>query len=338
MKALCPPSGVPLARRQFLKGVTLGASGFALNPLLQRMARAAEGQPAAPRFLFVVEGNGLPPLQVHPAGIPYIERARREKLALHSKRNLLDHMQEDVARVRQRIGRVDREKLDAYLSAYETLQGQSARLVETRDRLAKAAPVPDDKFASTVETDRLDAHFELAAAMIGGLTNVATIASGVGFPYFNITFSGLGIDQGKHPIGHSLYVAEDKVGWERTEKIRRFHFELIARFMRKLQTMPEGNGTMLDNTVIVYLSDAAEIHHSRCFEWPMVVLGNVNGRLQTGGRYIVYPDYGRPGHRTINTFYNTLLHAAGRPRDDFGQPDPNLDKAMHGGPLGELLA
>lgn len=455
----------PLARRQFLKGLTLGAGGLALNPLLQRIALAADGRIGAPRFLFVVEGNGLPPLQVHPPGLPFIERAQRERTAIHSlrelalppalepvaafrdrlaiiqgmsgrmcggghssdhgalgayhansgrhiqgatidatlgrlfpaifpsvtlgiasnpdesvifncsadapgrslpticqphlayarmfgsvaeggarasfaaKRNLLDHMRGDVARVRQRLGGVDREKLDAYLSAYETLQGQGARLVEARDRLKQAAPVPADKFQSAVETDRLDAHFELAAAaMIGGLTNVATIASGVGFPYFNITFSGLGIDQGKHPIGHDLYNAESRAGWERAETIRRFHFQLIARFMAKLHTIPEGGGTMLDNTVVVYLSDAAETHHSRCYEWPMVVLGNVNGRLRTDGRYVVLPDYGRPGHRTINTLYNTLLHAAGKPRDDFGKPDPNLDKAMHGGPLTELLA
>ena len=458
-------AGPPLARRQFLKGVSLGATGVALNPLLQRMALAAGGIASSPRFLFVVEGNGLPPLQVHPTGIPFVARADRDKSMVHSlralglppslqpveafkdrlaiiqglsgrmcggghssdhgalgayhansgrniqgatidatlgqafpgifpsvtlgiasnpeesvifncsadapgrslpticqphlayarmfgsvaeggakasfaaKRNLLDHMREDVTRVREQLGSIDREKLDAYLSAYETLQDQAGRLVETRDRLIKSAPVPDDKFASAVETDRLDAHFELAAAaMIGGLTNVVTIASGVGFPYFNVTFSGLVIEQGKHPIGHSLYVAEDKVGWERTEKIRRFHFELIARFMRKLQTMPEGNGTMLDNTVVVYLSDAAEIHHSRCFEWPMVVLGNLNGRLRADGRYIVLPNYGKSGHRTINTLYNALLHAAGKPRDNFGHPDPNLDKAMFTGPLAELIA
>jgi hypothetical protein len=454
-----------LPRRRFLKGLTLGAGGVALHPLLQRLALAADGRIGAPRFLFVVEGNGLPPLQVHPPGLPFVDRAQREKTAVHAlrdlalprslepvapfrdrlaiiqglsgrmcggghssdhgtlgayhansgrhirsatidavlgqafpgifpsvtlgiasnpeesvifncsadapgrslpticqphlayarmfgsvaeggarasfaaRRNLLDHMRGDVARVRSQLGSIDREKLDAYLSAYETLQGQSTRLVESRDRLKSSAPVPADKYRSKVETDRLDAHFELAAAaMIGGLTNVATIASGVGFPYFNITFSGLGIDQGKHPIGHDLYNTGSRAGWERAETIRHFHFQLIARFMAKLQTMPEGDGTMLDNTVVVYLSDAAETHHSRCFEWPMVVLGNTRGRLRTDGRYVVLPDYGKPGHRTINTVYNTLLHAAGKPRDNFGQPDPNLDVSMHGGPLGELLA
>ena len=212
-------------------------------------------------------------------------------------------------------------------------------MVEVRDRLKSAAPPADDKFSSVVETDRLDAHFELAAAaMIGGLTNVATIASGVGFPYFSVVFGGLGIDTQKHAIGHALYKEDDRTGWELSEKIREFHFRLIARFMKKLESVPEGDGTMLDNTVIVYLSDGAETHHSRCFEWPFVVLGNTRGKLKTDGRYVLLPDYGKPGHRTISTLYNALLHAAGTPRDDFGSSNPNLDEAMYRGPLDAVWA
>ena len=108
--------------------------------------------------------------------------------------------------------------------------------------------------------------------------------------------------------------------------------------MDALAKVPEGNGTMLDRIVIVYLSDGAETHHSRCFEWPMVVLGNAGGRFKPGGRYLEFPDYGVPGHRTMNTLFNTFLHAAEIPRDDFGSLDPNIDEAMHRGPLADLLA
>ncbi len=460
-----------LKRRSVLKGVTLGASGLVLQPFLSRLASAAEGELPPPRFLFVVEGNGLPPRQIHPVGIPFVEREAREKTVSHSlqdlklppalapveafkdrlsiiqglsgrmctgghssdhgalgayyansgrnivaptidgvlgrarsgifanlvlgiaasadesvifncsadaagrslpticrpdiafarlfgsvaegqarssfaaRRNLLDYMRGDVRRVQNRLGSVDREKLDQVAGAYESLHTTTERLVEVRDRLKTAAPVPDDKFSSAVETDRLDAHFELAAAaMIGGLTNVVTIASGVGFPYFSIQFRGLGIDMQKHSIGHALNLKDDRTGWELSEKIRAFHFQLIARFMQKLQTIPEGDGTMLDNTVVVYLSDGAETHHSRCFEWPFVVLGNLRGKLRAGGQdnsgqCLVLPDYGKPGHRTINTLYNSLLHAAQLPgRDEFGSPDPNLDQEMYRGPLAELLA
>jgi hypothetical protein len=454
-----------IGRRSVLKGISLGVSGLVLQPFLQRLALADEGKLPPPRFLFVVEGNGVPPRQIHPEGLPWAERAARAKVTVNplkelalppalapverfkdrlaiiqgmsgrmctgghssdhgalgayyansgrnivgptidgvlgktfpgifsnvvlgiasdsnqsvifncsadapgrslpticrpdiaysrlfgsvaegdaragfaARRNLLDYMRGDVARVRDRLGSVDREKFDSLLNAYESLSKTTERLVESRERLRGAAPELTDKFSSAVETDRLDAHFELAAAaMIGGLTNVATIASGVGFPYFSIVFGGLGIDTQKHGIGHLLYNEDDRSGWEMAQKIRAFHFKLIARFMEKLQSVPEGDGTMLDNTVIVYLSDAAETHHSRCFEWPMVVLGNCRGKLKTDGRYVMLPDYGKEGHRTINTLYNALLHASNNPRDDFGSADPNLDKEMYRGPLAELLA
>jgi len=258
--------------------------------------------------------------------------------SFNARRNLLHHMQQDIKRVRRQIGNVDREKLDAYLHAFETLGARTQRLLEARADIQQVAPRPTDKYESVVETDRLDAHFELAtAALTGGLTRTATIASGVGFPNFSITFGGLGIDRAKHSIGHGLYNKDDRSAWEESEKIRAFHFGLIARTMKALENVPEGDGNMLDRTVIVYLSDGAETHHSRCYEWPFVVIGDAGGRLNTG-LYTQLPNYGRPGHQTINTLYNTLLHAAGTPRNDFGFHDPNLDKAMHRGPVQGLLA
>ena len=99
--------------------------------------------------------------------------------------------------------------------------------------------------------------------------------------------------------------------------IRRFHFDLIAGLVKKLEAVPEGDGTMMDNTVILYLSCAAEGHHSRCWEWPFVVLGNAGGQLKSG-RYIEYPYWGNDGHREIGNLYTTLLHVVGDKRDYLG--------------------
>jgi hypothetical protein len=454
-----------LQRRQFLRRLSLGASAPVLAPLLNQLALGAGGKTPPVRFLFVVEGNSLPPKQVHPTDLPLFEREQRKRVLNHSlkgrklppalqpigpwqdrltviqglsgrmcsgghssdhgalgayhanqgrniqgptvdgllgrmhpgifenivlgisssvdkavdfncsaaeagrglatilhpdiayhrlfgsvakgrardsfnaRRNLLHHMQQDIKRVREQIGGVDREKLDAYLHAFESLGSKTQKLLAARADLQKVAPRQTDKYESTVETDRLDAHFELAtAALIAGLTNTATIASGVGFPNFSVTFSGLGIDRAKHGIGHGLYNADDRSAWDLSEKIRAFHFQLIARTMKALDQIPEGDGTMLDRTVIVYLSDGAETHHSRCYEWPFVVIGNAGGRLKTDGRYLQIPNYGRPGHQTINTLFNSLLHAADIPRDDFGFLDPNLDESMHRGPVAGLLS
>ena len=123
---------------------------------------------------------------------------------------------------------------------------------------------------------------------------------------------------------------------EASEKIRTFHFDLIARTLKKLVSIPEGDGTMLDNTLIVYLSDAANEHHTKCDEWPYVILGG-HPRLKLGGRCLTYADFNNKGHRTVNAIHNTLLHASGRPENNFGFAIPGLDHGVQEGPLSEVL-
>ena len=95
---------------------------------------------------------------------------------------------------------------------------------------------------------------------------------------------------------------------------------------------------MLDNTMIVYFSDAGEKHHASTTQWPFVLVGGLGNRLQTTGRYLQYPSYQKPGHHTIANLYNTLAHAVGIQQDSFGQLDMNLDaQSQHGSFLPELL-
>jgi len=259
------------------------------------------------------------------------------KAEFNAKTNLLDFLLDDVKRLHREVPAAEREKLEAHLSGYEEMRSRQSRLNEIENTLREQAPVVSDKFKSMVETDRLDAHFDIAAAaLIGGLTNSVTLASGVGNPYFSVKFTGLGIDFGKHGIGHGG--SYKGMSWdEMAIKIRAFHFELIARLMKKLEAVPEGDGTMLDNTVVVYLSDAAEGHHSRCWEWPFVVLAGKHSGIK-GGRYVEYPYYGNDGHREIGSLYTTFLSAAGEHRDYFGVRDPMLKgNARSDGSLPELL-
>ncbi len=94
---------------------------------------------------------------------------------------------------------------------------------------------------------------------------------------------------------------------------------------------------MLDNTLIVFLSDAGQQHHANYESFPMVLVGNVGGKFKTG-RYLHYPTYGQPGNRTLGSFYLSLLHAAGAGRDQFGQLDLKLPTDAQKEPLPELFA
>lgn len=264
------------------------------------------------------------------------EGAAREKFV--QRGNLLDFMADDVKRVSARLTGEEREKLDHYLNAYEGLRARQGQLNGISATLRERGPQVTKQFGSSVESDRLAAMFDIgAASLICGLTNVLTLASGCGDPYFSVRWTGLGIPLDKHSIGHGKGL-DEKTAEQLTTLIRRFHMEQIARLAFKLQAVPEGQGTMLDHTCIIYLSDSAESHHSRCFDWPMLVLGDLGGRLKTRGRFLCFPKYAAKGHRTTANFFLTLLEAAGAPRKSFGVADPALKDLDTRGPIPGLLA
>ena len=257
------------------------------------------------------------------------------KAEQHLNSMLLDHMVSDIRHLQRQVAGADQQKLNHYLGAFESLRERRRQLTGLEAKIRRHAPTVDDKYESDVETDRIEAHFDIAtAALIAGLSNVVTIRADT----LDITYRGLGIQKHVHGIGHSEPVP-GMTAVEARNRIRRFQVEQIARVAAKLKAVPEGDGTMLDNTLIVYLSDAAEKHHGSCVEWPFVLLGGLADKLQQtqGGRYLQYPAYGKSGHRTIACLYNTLLHTAGQPRDVFGRFDLNLDENHQRGHLAELL-
>jgi hypothetical protein len=250
-----------------------------------------------------------------------------------SRTSLLDFVKDDVRRVRGELAGTELDKFDAYLDAYENMSRRQRQLRDMEHSLKRAVPKKDDRYTTDRETLQLEAHVELAAAaLIGGLTRVVTIASGL-CGHFG-SFRGF-TDE---PIEMHAMVGHNQGGRgkELYSTLRRYHLTQLALLADKLAAVPEGDGTMLDNTLIVYTSDFGETHHSTGDDWAFVLLGDLGGKLKKG-RYVDYPLRGRDGNRSINALYCTLLHAAGAPCDHF-----NLDGLRktidRPGPLPELLA
>ena len=249
--------------------------------------------------------------------------------------NVLDAMTEDIKKLQKKLSREEKEKLGHYLNGFESLRDRRIKLISMQDVLKKNAPEVTDKYVSKTTTHHLEAHFDMAsAALISGISNVVTLNC----DELESSYQGIGITPTVHSIGHGSssgrYSAQDC-----RNMIRTFHVDLIASMAEKLSKVPEGNGTMLDNTMIVYLSDNSDKHHSSAREWPMFVLGNMGGKLKSEGRYISYPRYEAPKHKhTLSNFLTTICYVAGVPQDHFGQCDFALGKPEdQKGPLNELL-
>ncbi|MGC6457569.1 MAG: DUF1552 domain-containing protein [Akkermansiaceae bacterium] len=271
------------------------------------------------------------------------------RTAIDLDRNILDFMIDDVKRYQKILSSAEKEKMGHYLNGFETLKERQAKLKDMGEQLKAAAPELRDHFTSEIEMKRLEAHFDLAASsLIVGLTNVTTIRC----DHLGMRLSGLGLgNKTVHHIGHMIENGNDghtgeafggdasKWGEFKTrEVIMQSHMGMIAGLWKKLQAVPEGNGTMADNTAIIYFSDHGDRHHSPFKLWPMTVLGDAGGSFKTG-RYLQYPGHRRKGNQTIGNFYLSLLHAAGDKRMQFGALDlESPDYINQKSPLAEWMA
>ena len=244
---------------------------------------------------------------------------------------LFDFVKLDAARRDASLSGVERDKFHPYLEGYAEAGERRRRLLQMAGTLEKHAPAVGEKFINPrFETDWWDASLDVAiSALIAGVTNVVTIASGR--CNTGSTWIGLGTTHQGHSLGHTNQMAEPD--WL---KLRHYNMEHLVKIIRALEAIPEGKGNMMDNTLIVYTSCSGESQHSVGNRWPFLLLGSLGGKFRTG-RFLQYPMEPKPQSRTINALYTTLLHAVGAPRDRFNLAG-SLKDLDRGGPLPELLA
>ena len=252
------------------------------------------------------------------------------------KRNLMDFLKDDAKRINKRLSKDDRERFAGYVDTFDSLRRREEKKVALKDRVAKNKPnYVKDKYTSMQHMDRMAAQFELGtAAIVAGLTNVITLRPDtLGTLYGGLGFGPLGL----HQIGHGATSASGMTSSQMRKKTVAYHMDLIAKMAKRFDALPEGNGTMLDNTLIVYLSCAGGKHHGGNTDWPAVLVGGCNKTLNMG-RYLQYPSYQTAGHKTIANLYMSLLQAGGVSYGQhFGQSDPQLRDFDTQGPLAELL-
>jgi hypothetical protein len=272
-----------------------------------------------------------------------------------SRRNLLDLMSGDIKKLEANLTGLEREQLDHHLAALESLSKRETNLSQKFEAgaLAKSAPKLPSPFPVTWK-DTVNAQFDIAASALAvGLTNVVTITSEL--CAIRGKYSGIS-DVTTHQLGHDDVDKNlDLPGWKVLSLIRRHMAEQTAALLEKLKSTPEDSGTMLDNTLVVFMSDSAETQHSGADNWPFVLLGNLGGHIRTN-QIVLYPmrehtlgdrvtkelvkgvgGKGLSSNPTINTLYNTLLHAVGDPRRHFNLIGADKENPTLAGPLKELL-
>ena len=215
----------------------------------------------------------------------------------------------------------------SYVNGFSDINDLRSKLSDYSGPLKKYQPEYSEKYLSPqYEIDWHDALLDIGiAALKSGLTNTLTIASGRGDVWGS--WEGLGIETTGHFLGHM-----EQEGNPIWHKIRQYNCRMLVKLMESLESVPEGKGTMMDNTLIVYTSNNADKQHTNGSTWPFILLGNCSGRFKTG-RFVQFD-----GSRPINALYSTILDAVGAPCDRYNMDKTNAIKYDSDfGPLRELL-
>ena len=235
-------------------------------------------------------------------------KERRE--ALRKRASLLDSITEDMKRMKRDLGVRDRARLTEYLDAIREVE----RRIQKAELDSKDNPLPDLERPMGVPAmyaDHARLMFDLQLlAYQGDITRISTFQ--IARETSNRSYPEIGVSDPHHPLSHHGD-NPDKI--ERMSKINAFHVSLFAEYLEKLKNTSEGNGSLLDNVLILYGSGIGNPNVHDHTNLPCIVAGGASGGMK-GNRHIRY-DKPTP----LANLHLTLLDKVGVKIDSFGDSD-----------------
>lgn len=226
--------------------------------------------------------------------------------------SVLDSVTERTRQLMGTLGASDRRKVDEYFTAIRDIEKRIARSENDNRQftpeIEKPAGVPMNFVDhATLMNDLLISAFQ------ADITRVATlIYSKEGS---NRSYPELGFSDPHHPLTHHRNKEETI---EKVTKINCHHIEQFAGFIRKLKSIQDGDGTLLDHSMVVYGSGISDANIHVHENLPVVLLGHGDGSLKTG-RHIVYPE------TPMTNLFLTLLDRAGVAAERLGDSSGKAD-------------
>jgi hypothetical protein len=229
----------------------------------------------------------------------------RVQLARES-RSILDLVSREAGDLRRSLGVRDQAALDDYLATVREIERRVQQL-EGRD-LSKVQ-LPD---APAGIPSRFDEHVHLmfdlvALAWQANLTRVVSFMMAA--EVSNQPYNFINIPDAFHPLSHH---ANNPAKLNNLAKVQAWNTGAFAKFVGKLQSLPDGEGNMLDNSILVFGSNMSDSNAHNHFPLPMAIVGGGAGKLK-GNRHLRYPD-----KTPIANMHLTLLDRLGVPMESFG--------------------
>jgi hypothetical protein len=201
----------------------------------------------------------------------------------HQTSSLLDMIASEANSLNQRLGPQDRATLSDYLDSVREIERRVHNFARSDVAKLKLPEVPGATSESFDE--HLNLMFDLIALAYQG--NLTRIQSFMLAPEVSEqTYNHVGVPDAFHALSHH---ANDPAKKARLVKIQRYHTEVFARFVAKLAAMPDGDGSMLDHSLLLYGSNMSNSNQHNQYPLPTALLGRACGQVK-GGRHINFPD------------------------------------------------
>ncbi len=235
-------------------------------------------------------------------------RARRA----NQRKSILDLVNSRTQRLVQDLGPSDRRKLDEYLTGVRELE-QRIALAE-KDQTSFKPDIEKPSGVPVAFADYIKLMFDLQVlAFQADVTRVTTFLFGREASVR--TYNEIGVSDPHHPLSHHRNIPE---AIEKITQINVFHAGLYAYFLDRLKAIPEGDGTLLDHSMLVYGGAICDGNSHSHDNLPLLVSGKGNGRLHPG-RHIVYEN-----KTPMTNLYLTLLDNMNVPVDSLGDSTGRL--------------
>jgi len=240
-------------------------------------------------------------------------KAKRE---LYNK-SVLDYVLDDAKQLNQSLSGNDQRKLDEYLSAVRDVE----RRIEASEKYAVNLP-PGQRELKLLGDYNFEAHARLmmdimALAFQTDATRVSTFI--LGHDGSNRPYPAANIAEGHHDLSHHR---NDPQKLTKLAIINRYHMEQYAYFLGKLKAVKEGDGTLLDNCMVLYGGGLSDGNSHTPENLPMVLAGKGGGRIASGQHIHM-------GELTpITNLYRSMLDVMGVPTEKIGDSNGKLEEVF----------
>jgi hypothetical protein len=233
--------------------------------------------------------------------------------AMKEQGSILDYIRDDVSRLSPGLGARDRNKLDEYLEAIRDIERRIQKAEEQNATVRM--PVMDRPSGIPEE---FESHAKLmidlqVLAFQADMTRVITFM--MAREGSNRSYRSIGITDGHHSVTHHM---NDPVKIEKVVKINNLHVQMFAYMLDRLRSTPDGDGSLLDHSMVVYGSSISDGNAHTHHDLPIVLAGGGAGQIE-GGRHIRYPK-----ETPMNNLLITVLSKAGVPAEKLGDSTGQL--------------